>query len=126
MLKEALTTLVRQFNISEDGTHVSFETFAKTSTVHNYFNDTNYYTEKAILDLINSNIHKLTKPTRLDLALQKADKEMFTEKSGNRAGVKSVLVLFTDGRSHPNTDVDLYRTSVANMKVWHKKQYVNC
>ena len=118
-LKEALLDLVQQFGVSEDGTHVSFETFARDSTVHNHFNDPNYYTEKAVLDLINSTISKLTKPTRLDYALQKADEEMFTAASGDRGGVSSVMVLFTDGRSHPNTQVDQYLGDVQDLKVKH-------
>ncbi len=117
-LKKALTDLVKQFAVAEDGTHVSFQTFAKESVIHNYFNDANYYSEEAVLALIDNGISKLTKPTRLDKALQMADEEMFTEESGDRPGVRSVMVLFTDGRSHPRqTDVEKYRTDVQDMKV---------
>ncbi|KAL9968594.1 hypothetical protein ACROYT_G020703 [Oculina patagonica] len=116
-LKKALTDLVKQFAVAEDGTHVSFQTFAKESVIHNYFNDANYYSEEAVLALIDNGISKLTKPTRLDKALQMADEEMFTEESGDRPGVRSVMVLFTDGRSHPRqTDVEKYRTDVQDMK----------
>ncbi|XP_078345496.1 matrilin-1-like [Oculina patagonica] len=114
-LKEALRLLVQQFNVSEDRTHVSLETFHKESTIHNYFNNTNFYTEKALLDLINKAINKLKQPTRLDYALQKA-KEMFTPKSGDRDGVRNVMVLFTDGRSHPNTQDVQYENAVKDLK----------
>ena len=97
---------------------MSFETFAKESTIHSKFKDAEYYSEEAVLDLIDNKIDKLTKPTRLDLALEKADEEMFTEESGERLGFRSVMLLFTDGRSHPRkTDVDKYNTDIKDIKV---------
>ena len=117
-LKEALKGLVQQFDVSNDGTHVSFETFAKTSIIHNSFKDNKYRSEDAVLSLMDKEIDKMGKITRLDLALQKANDEMFTEKNGDRPGVRTVMVLFTDGRSHPRqTDVDTILTAVSDMKV---------
>ena len=116
-LKQALELLVQQFDVSEDGTHVSLETFAKDSTLHNKFSDSNYHSEEAVLKLINDGISKLTKPTRLDKAIQMADEEMFTKESGDRPGVLSVMVLLTDGKSHPNTDVARYLEDIKDIKV---------
>jgi len=110
-LKKALQHLIQQFDISEDGTHISFLTFAKKSILHNKFNDREYYSEQAILNLT-SNCIELSKPTRLDLALSKANDEMFIDESGQRAGVEKVMVLYADGRSHPNTK-DFYLDVVA-------------
>ena len=104
MLKEALVTLVNQFDISPDGTHVSLETFDRESTLHNTFKDDRYHSNKAIDDLITNGFKKLRQPTRLDIALGTAKNRMFTEGSGQRAGVRSAMVLFTDGKSHPNTE----------------------
>jgi len=115
-LKRALKLFLRKFDVSEDGTHVSLETFAKDSEIHNYFKDTGYYSEKEVVDLIDSSIGKLTKPTRLDHAIQKADEDMFTEESGDRPGVRSVMLLFTDGRSHPNTNVFQYTQDIKDIK----------
>ena len=71
-----------------------------------------------MLDLIDNSITKLTKPTRLDLALQQADEEMFTDENGDRPGVRSVMMLFTDGRSHPKkTAVEKYISTTFNLKV---------
>ena len=103
-LKKALASLVNQFDISPNGTHVSLETFDRTSTLHNTFNDDSYHSNKAIADLINNSFNKLRQPTRLDIALGTAKNAMFTEGSGQRAGVRSVMVLFTDGKSHPDTE----------------------
>ena len=103
-LKEALASLVNQFDVSPDGTHVSLETFDRTSTLHNKFNDNRFHSNKAIVDLMTDNITNLRQPTRLDIALGTAKSLMFTEESGQRAGVRSAMVLFTDGKSHPDTE----------------------
>ena len=110
-LKKALQHLVQQFDISEDGTHISFETFAKESILHNKFNDPAYHSEQAILNLISNKI-ELSKPTRLDSALSMAKDKMFIEENGLRAGVEKVMVLYADGRSHPNTK-DFYLDVIA-------------
>ena len=115
-LKTALKRLLKQFDVSEYGTHVSLQTFAKESTLHKKFNDVNYPSQKAVLELID-NIGLLGKPTRLDHAIQMADEEMFTKESGDRPGVLSVMVLVTDGKSHPNTDVAEYMKHVRAIKV---------
>ena len=104
ILKDALRHLVNQFDVSPKRTHVSLQTFDRRSTLHNKFNDDNYHSNKAINDLITNNITKLDQPTRLDIALKTAKELMFTEQSGQRPGVRSAMVLYTDGRSHPSTE----------------------
>ena len=103
-LKEALQNLVNQFDVSPSGTHVSFETFHYRSTLHNKFNDDNYHSNKAIDDLITRSLNKLRQPTRLDIALKTGNEAMFTMQSGQRPGVQSAMILYTDGRSHPRTE----------------------
>ena len=103
-LKEALESLVDEFQISPDGTHVSLETFHSKSTLHNKFNDNSYHSNKAIKDLITNSFNVLKQPTRLDIALKTAKEDMFTKQSGQRPGVRSAMVLYTDGRSHPSTE----------------------
>ena len=116
-LKRTLKLLVQQFDVSEDGTHVSLGTFAKESTLHNEFSDSKYHSKEAFSTLIEESISKLRMPTRLDKAIQMADDEMFTEESGDRPGVLSVMVLLTDGKSHPDTDVEQYMEDVKDIKV---------
>ena len=115
-LKRTLKLLVQQFDISEKRTHVSLETFDKTGTLHNKFRDSNYHSEGAVFTLIEDSINKLGKPTRLDHAIQTAE-EMFTKENGDRTGVPSVMVLFTDGKSHPKTDVAKYMKDIKDIKV---------
>ena len=113
-LKAALQHLVQQFGISEDGTHVSFQTFTKESRLHNTFKNAMYHSENAILGLISNSI-ELSKPTRIDLALKTAAEKMFTNEAGLRPGVSKAMVLYTDGRSHPETN-DFY-LDVVTLKV---------
>ena len=107
VLKEALTDLVQKFDISEDKTHVSLETFHKKATVHNRFNDPTYWSVNAVIDLINTSINKLKSPTYLDNALEDANFIMYAEANGYRSGNGNVLLVFTDGRT--NDDTDLYK-----------------
>ena len=116
-LKRTLKLLVQQFDVSEDGTHVSLGTFAKESTLHNKFSDSKYHSKEAFSTLIEESINKLRMPTRLDKAIQMANDEMFTKESGDRPGVLSVMVLLTDGKSHPDTDVAQYMEDVKDIKV---------
>lgn len=123
-LRKALASLVNQFDISPEGTHVSLETFDRTSTLHNTFNDSRYYSNKAVDDLINNRLEQLNMPTRLDKALGTAKNVMFTEGSGQRAGVRSAMVLFTDGKSHPDTE-DFFLDIVALKASSLLSSYIN-
>ena len=114
-LKAALQQLVSGFEISPQGTHVSFETFAEESTLHNTFNNAAFHSEGAVLKLISSSINELRQPTRLDRALKTASEQMFSEENGIRHGVRKAMVLFTDGRSHPDT-MD-FHLDIIGMKV---------
>ena len=107
VLKEALTDLVQKFDISEDKTHVSLETFHKKATVHNRFNDPTYWSVNAVIDLINTSINKLKSPTFIDRALEDANSIMYAVANGYRSGNGNVLLVFTDGRT--NDDTDLYK-----------------
>ena len=81
-LKKALAYFVKKFNISEDKTHVSLETFDGNPTVHNKFNDRSSWSLDDFIKLTNNSIKKLKSPTCLDKALLKANRIMFTEASG--------------------------------------------
>ena len=114
-LKAALKHLVQRFDISEDETHVSLATFAKQARLQNTFNNPAYHNVDAMQDLINSSISRLSQPTRLDRAMKLAIEHMFTERNGLR-GVRNVLVLYTDGRSHPR-DTEMFYLDVVAIKV---------
>ena len=115
-LKAALEHLVQKFDVSTSGTHISFETFAGKAKLHNEFKDDGYHNQAAVLNLIEGSFTQLRKPTRLDRAIKLAKEKMFTQKSGLRPGVEKVLVLYTDGRSHP-IHTDSFFLDVAELKV---------
>ena len=117
VMKEALTRLLKKFDIAEDKTHVSLETFNKKATVHNKLNDPNYWSVNALIDLINISIDKLKSPTRLDYAVVEANGTMFTVANGDRPGDRNVLVVFTDGRTHESTDSNKLTNSITDLKV---------
>ena len=117
ILREALADLVQKFEISEDKTHVSLETFHRSATVHNRFNDPDFWSVNAVIDLINTAIDRLRSPTFLDRALQEANDIMFTQASGDRSGEVNVLVVFTDGRTNDRTDLDALGRSVEDLQV---------
>ena len=115
-LKAALEHLVRKFDVSTGGTHISFETFARKAKLHNKFKDQAYHNQTAVLNLIEGSFTQLRQPTRLDRAFKLAKEKMFTKESGLRPGDEKVLVLYTDGRSHPSSTESFY-TVVADLKV---------
>ena len=115
VLKEALVDLVQKFDISEDTTHVSLETFFKRAEVHNRFNDPTYWSVSAVIDLINNSFDKLRSPTRVDLALEAADEIMYTAANGDRSGEVNVLVVLTDGRTQDATNFNALNSSVESL-----------
>ena len=115
VLKDALVDLVQKFDISEDTTHVSLETFFKRATVHNKFNDPTYWSVSAVIDLINNSFDKLRSPTRVDLALEAADEIMYTAANGDRSGEVNVLVVLTDGRTQDATNFNALNSSVESL-----------
>ena len=117
VLKETLTDLVQKFDISEGKTHVSLETFHRIATVRNNFNDPTYWSVSAVIDLIDTSIDILKKPTRLDRALRTANDEMFCEGNGYWPGKKNILVVFTDGRTHQKTHSLTLTSSIEGLKV---------
>ena len=115
IMKESLKHFVQKFIIAPPATHVSLESFADVSTLHNKFNEPAYHSEQAVLDLIDGSLTGLSSPTRLDRALFTAAEQMFTPSSGDRPGVQSVMVLMTDGKSHPSTED--FSSAVNSLKV---------
>ena len=120
-LKNSLKQLIQNLDVSENGTHVSFETFAEESILHNKFNNASFHSAEAMEVLIEKSLDKLTMPTRLDYAIFTADEEMFIEESGDRPGVRNVMVLYTDGKSHPDTEN--FMAAVRSLKVSHSSRH---
>ena len=114
-VKATLLHLLQRFDISTDESHVSFLTFTEKSTLHNAFNNPKYHSQDTISALISNNIKKLRSPTRLDGAIKAAKEQIFTSENGMRPDVGQAMVLYTDGKSH--ADSEEFRRDVAALKV---------
>ena len=104
IIRESLKRFIQKFTIGPDDTHASLESFGEFSTVHNTFNDPDYHSEQAMLDLIDAQLTEFDHITRLDRALSTADENMFISDSGERPGVPSIMVLMTDGKTNPASE----------------------
>ena len=96
---------------------MSLETFYKKATVHNAFNESNFWSQNAVIQLINDKITVLKSGTRLDCALEKTNREMFTKKNGAGFGGFNVLVLLSDGRTRLSANCDNITSSIKDLKV---------
>lgn len=97
-VKDDLKTFLDNFNISENGTHVSLIFFANTASLLFNLSDARYFSNQAVKDRIDNVKDKLYAGTRTDLALMKAHDEMFQREHVRRKH-SQVLLIFTDGNT---------------------------
>lgn len=97
-VKNNLKTFLDNFNISENGTHVSMIFFANTASLLFNLSDARYFSNQAVKQRIDSVKDKLFSGTRTDLALMKAHDEMFQSLNVRRKR-SQVLMIFTDGNT---------------------------
>ena len=121
-IRESLKQFVKRFKIGPADTHVSLETFAGDSTLHNKFNDKAYHSEQALVGLIDSKLRGLTMPTRLDKALSMEDRIMFSSVNGHRVDVQSVNIVITDGKTNPASKD--FSSAVKSLKVIYLSSFV--
>nr|XP_058959479.1 collagen alpha-5(VI) chain-like [Pocillopora verrucosa] len=95
-----INKLVEKKGVSFSGNHFAFMTFAKEVIIESNFNDQSYYEEGKLKDLVQEKSSVIPKfwGTRIDLAMDLAAKELFSEQGGDRPDAKNVLVMFTDGK----------------------------
>ena len=121
-IRESLKQFVKRFKIGPADTHVSLETFAGDSTLHNKFNDKAYHSEQALVGLIDGKLRGLTVPTRLDKALFMEDEIMFSPANGHRVDVQSVNIIITDGKTNPASKD--FSSAVKSLKVIYLSSFV--
>lgn len=103
MAKGFLGQLVTALNISREGTHVGLILFANNGKVYIKFANEKYHIKDDLYEFIQDLPHNRFRPTRIDRALKAADEELFNPKGGDREGFPNVLVILTDGRTHPDS-----------------------
>ncbi|XP_022796155.1 uncharacterized protein LOC111334626 [Stylophora pistillata] len=92
--------LAKRFKVSEQETHFGAIVFSTTPQLQFSFADKEFYKLKRLRKKIRS-FPYLAEGTRTDLALTLADLELFSEQGGDRLYKPDVLIVITDGRTHP-------------------------
>lgn len=95
-----MANLVKHFKVSEQGTHFGAIVFSTTPELQFSFADKQFYKTKRLRKKIKS-FSYLGEGTRTDLALRLANMELFSEQGGDRPDKPNVLIVITDGRTHP-------------------------
>ena len=103
MAKGFLGQLVTALNISREGTHVGLILFANKGKVYIKFDNEKYYNKDDLYEFVQDLPHDRFMPTRIDRALLAANNTLFVPEGGDREGFPNVLIILTDGRTHPNS-----------------------
>ncbi|KAJ7363520.1 von Willebrand factor type A domain [Desmophyllum pertusum] len=88
LLKGFLLEIVDALKVGANATRIGIVSFARTANVLNKFDDSNYHSNEALLHHLIKNIpNKLGNRTFIDLALEAANEQLFTEEGGGQAYV---------------------------------------
>jgi hypothetical protein len=104
--------MLRHFHISSDGDHVGFITYSSTPTVGFRFNALSGrgYTSDGVKGIIDRLIHQRGSGRRIDLALDMANRDLFSPAGGARPHTRQVC------RNKPNR-LQLYSEKNHNMRL---------
>ena len=103
LLKGFLLQITDTMDISPNTAHEAVIPFANNAKVLNTFGDNQYHSSEAMHMLIKGIDNNLNSPTRTDRALQAANDQLFTTDGGDRPLFPNSLVLFTDGKTNPDS-----------------------
>lgn len=101
--KDFLKEIAGSFGISDTGSRAGVVTFSFDSELSIRLND--YFDQLSFNSAVDA-IPLMGSITRIDRALRLAQRELFLEPNGARAGVEKVLVLLTDGSQTPDADAE--------------------
>ena len=79
------------------------------------FADSEYHKKDALLAKIASEPIELGFQTRTDLALSKANDELFTKAGGDRPDKPNIMIVLTDGKPHPKRVADKFKEFADNI-----------
>jgi len=103
LLKGFLLQLIEAMHIGPDATHTAIITFNQKAKVLSTFADKQFYSNDAVHQLIDNLPITFGQRTFIDKALITAYKKLFSEEGGDRPEYPNVLILLTDGRTHPDS-----------------------
>ena len=99
-----VSQLLPQLNISSEGTHIAIIIFGVQARVVVGLNEAKFHSVEVLDRFMQHEIsNRRAKRTRIDRALVEAHEKIFNENFGDRLRFPNVLVLFTDGKTHPNS-----------------------
>lgn len=101
-LKHFVAEFASKFSVSSFGTHFSFISFDDESRIDFKFSDTEYYNTDKLQEKIKG-LYQMGRGTRIDMAIQKASKDLFSPSGGERPTMPKALIVFTeDGSTSTN------------------------
>lgn len=114
---DTIMELISKYNVGEDKTCFSILTYAGEAEVRVSFDNPKSCNEEALhhfIEKMKAN-DKLGSPTRTDKALKKVGEEVFNEKNGDRPEAPNIMIIFTDGGTHK--DSEPYDTVLPTLEV---------
>lgn len=103
LLKGFLAQIVGALNIGRDATRLGMILFDSRPKVISTFTNEALFTKDAVYHFIAKIPTKRFSPTRTDKALLAANNQLFTPEGGDREKFPDVLIVLTDGKTHPTS-----------------------
>ena len=103
LLKGFLAQIVGGLNIGRDATHLGMMLFDSRPNVISTFSNEALFTKDAVYHFVEKIPTKRFSPTRTDKALLAANNQLFTPEGGDREKFPNVLIVLTDGKTHPTS-----------------------
>ncbi|XP_078375647.1 uncharacterized protein LOC144658999 isoform X2 [Oculina patagonica] len=103
---DSVMNLISKYDVGEDRTHFSIVTYAGDAEVRVSLDNPKYHSQAALKQLIQDmkDKDKLGNPTRNDIALKTVGEDVFVEKNGDRPESPNIMIIFTDGGTHKNSE----------------------
>lgn len=96
-----LRDLISKSNPAPAADHFGLITFHNQPTLAFDFKDSTFYNKTALLNRIGQEPIAMKRWTRIDMALDMANRTLFSSQGGHRPGKRSLMIVFTDGVQAP-------------------------
>ncbi|KAL9951961.1 hypothetical protein ACROYT_G044722 [Oculina patagonica] len=98
-LIDLVNNLIDKLGVSSAGNHFAIGTFGPNSVILNNFKDPLYHKADKLKKVVQKfNYVPDDWGTRIDIAMNRAGTELFTQKGGDRPNAKNVLLIISDGK----------------------------
>ena len=114
---DSVKSLIDKYDVGDEKTHFSIVTYSGDAKVRVSLDDKEYHSKEALkklLDEMKEN-DKLGSPTRTDKALKAVGEVVFREVNGDRPESPNIMIVFTDGNTHKNSEP--YDTVIPTLQV---------